>query len=116
MNKLLVSLSSIAAIIALSHAALGAPENEAALMKEAKVTKAAAEKSALAKVPNGKIKSEELEREHGKLVWSFDIATAGTKDITEVQVDAISGKIARTEIEKPKDQKAEAAAEKAEKK
>ena len=116
MNKLRISLSSVAAVIAFSHAALATPDNEAALMKEAKVTKADAEKTALAKVPNGTIKSEELEKEHGKLVWSFDIATPASKDITEIQVDAISGKIARTETEKPKDQKAEAAAEKAEKK
>ncbi len=43
-------------------------ETQAQLQAEAKVTLAAAQKTALAKVPNGKIKSGELEREHGKLV------------------------------------------------
>jgi hypothetical protein len=118
MNNTRISLGSLAVVTAfsLSSVALVAPTNEAALVKEAKVSKADAEKTALAKAPNGTIKSEEIEREHGKLIWSFDIAKPGTKDITEIQVDAISGKIIHTEIEKPKDQAKEAAGEKAEEK
>jgi uncharacterized membrane protein YkoI len=91
-------------------------ETQVQLQAEAKVTHAAAEKTALAKVPNGKIKSSELEREHGKLVWSFDISTPGSKNITEVQVDAKTGKIVAVEIETPKDQAKESAADKKEKK
>jgi uncharacterized membrane protein YkoI len=91
-------------------------ETQAQLQAEAKVTQAAAEKTALAKVPNGKIKSSELEREHGKLVWSFDISTPGSKNITEVQVDAKTGKIVTVAIETPKDQAKESAADKKEKK
>lgn len=108
----------LAAVTAFSVSSfvLASPNEEAALTKEAKISKADAEKTALAKVPNGSIKSGEIEREHGKLVWSFDIATPGTKDITEVQVDAISGKIARTEVEKPKDQAKEASGDNAKKK
>src|SRR5438128_2746885 len=56
---------------------------EAKLEAQAKVSKADAEKTALAKVPGGTIKEGELEKEKGKLIWSFDIATPGTKDITE---------------------------------
>ena len=85
-------------------------------MKEAKFSKSEAEKTALGKVPNGVIKSEEIEREHGKLIWSFDIAMSGTKSITEVQVDAVTGKIVSTQVETPKDQAKEAAADKQEKK
>ncbi|MCV5746798.1 PepSY domain-containing protein, partial [Escherichia coli] len=41
---------------------------------------------------NGTIESEELEKEKGKLVYSFDIRNArGT--ITEIWVDASSGKV-----------------------
>ena len=118
MNKTRISFGSLVVITAfsVSSVAQAAPTDEAALMKEAKVSKADAEKTALAKVPNGTIKSEEIEREHGKLIWSFDITKPGTKDITEIQVDAISGKIVRTEIEKPKDQAKEAVGEKDEKK
>ena len=118
MNKTRISLGSLVIVTAFSFSsvALAAPMDEAALKKEAKISKTDAEKTALTKVPNGTIKSEEIEREHGKLIWSFDIAKPGTKDITEIQVNAISGKIIHTEIEKPKDQAKEAAGEKAEKK
>jgi uncharacterized membrane protein YkoI len=87
-------------------------ETQNQLQAEAKVTQAAAEKTALAKVPNGKIKSGELEREHGKLVWSFDISMPRSRNITEVQVDAKTGKIVVVEIETPKDQAKEKAADK----
>lgn len=83
-------------------------------MKEAKISKSQAEKTALGKVPHGKIQAAELEREHGKLVWSFDISTSGTKNITEVQVDAKSGAVVSSKIETPKDQAKEAAADKKE--
>jgi hypothetical protein len=41
---------------------------------EAKVTRQQAEKVALAHVPGGAIKEAELEKENGRLVWSFDVA------------------------------------------
>src|SRR5438128_12289684 len=76
-------------------------ENEAKLQAEAKVSRAEAEKSALAKVPGGTIKEGELEKEKGKLIWSFDISTPGTKDITEVHVDAVTGEVLALEKESP---------------
>ena len=85
--------------------------SQAELQKQAKVTKAQATKTALERVPNGKVKEAELENEHGKLVWSFDIGTPGTKDITEVQVDAIDGSVVSEEKESPKAEKAEKKAE-----
>jgi hypothetical protein len=72
---------------------------QAKLMAEAKVSKEDAEKTALAKVPNGTVKEAEIEKEHGKLVWSFDLTTPDTKDITEVNVDAISGDVVSVEKE-----------------
>jgi len=113
-TALVIAFAFIAAV-AVSGVLLAAP-NENELMKEAKVSKSEAEKTALGKVPNGAIKSEELEREHGKLIWSFDIATRGAKNITEVQVDAMTGKIVSIKVETPKDQAKEAAADKKEKK
>ncbi len=72
-------------------------KNEAELMKQAKITKADAEKIALKKA-NGKVEEGELEMENGKLVYSFDIRNKkGT--ITEVQVDAKTGKIVSVEEE-----------------
>jgi uncharacterized membrane protein YkoI len=85
---------------------------QAKLMAEAKVSKADAEKTALAKVPGGTIKESELEKENGKLIWSFDLTTPDTKDITEVAVDAITGDVVSVEKESAESEKKEAAEEK----
>ena len=113
MGKITTLVGSLAFIAVVSvSGALFAASSESELMKEAKVSKSQAEKTALGKVPHGVIKSEELEREHGKLIWSFDIATSGAKNITEVQVDAKTRKIVSIQVETPKDQAKEAAADK----
>jgi len=70
----------------------------AALKKEAKISAEDARATALKKVP-GEILEEELEKENGKLVFSFDIRVTGQKDITEVQVSAIDGSIVSIEKE-----------------
>lgn len=67
--------------------------------REAKVSKEQAENTALAKVPGGTIKEGELEKEHGKLIWSFDISTPNSTDIKEVQVDAITGELVSVKTE-----------------
>jgi len=71
----------------------------AKLEAQAKVSKADAEKIALAKAPGGTIKEGELEKEKGKLIWSFDISIPGSTDIKEVQVDAITGEVVSVETE-----------------
>jgi len=88
-----------------------AEESQTALKAQAKVTEAKAQKTALAKVPGGSIKSSELEKERGKLIWSFDIAMPKSRNVTEVQVDAKTGKIVSTQIETPTDQAKEATAD-----
>ena len=75
----------------------------------AKVSCADAGKTALAQAPNGTIKEGELEKEKGKLQWSFDIATPDSKDITEVNIDAITGKVLSVEKETPEQQAKEKA-------
>ncbi len=72
---------------------------EAKLMSRANISKADAEKTALTKVPNGTMKSAEIEEEKGKLIWSFDLTTPDTKDITEVNVDALTGEVVSVEKE-----------------
>jgi uncharacterized membrane protein YkoI len=79
----------------------------AKLEAKAKITKAEAEKIALAKVPGGTIKEGGIEEEKGKVIWSFDIATPGTKDITEVQVDAMTGAVVDIAKETVADQEKE---------
>jgi N-methylhydantoinase A/oxoprolinase/acetone carboxylase beta subunit len=70
----------------------------AALKKDAKISVEEARATALKKVP-GDLQEEELEKENGKLVYSFDIRATGQKDITEVQVSAIDGSIVSVEKE-----------------
>lgn len=84
-----------------------------ALPAQPKISRAAATQTALAQVSNGVVRDAELEKEHQRLVWSFDIATPDSQDITEIQVDAMTGKIASTQVETPSDQAQETAADKA---
>jgi uncharacterized iron-regulated membrane protein len=87
-------------------------DGSAKLKAQAKVTAEQAMATALAQVPNGKVTSAEIEREKGKLLYSFDIATAGKSGIDEVQVDAITGKlIGGVEHESPAAEQKEAAKE-----
>ena len=90
--------------------------SESELQAHAKITKAQATEIALKKAQGGKIESAELEEEKGVLIWSFDIAMPGTKDITEVAVDAKTGAVVSVDIETPKDQKKEKKEDKKEKK
>jgi uncharacterized membrane protein YkoI len=94
---------------------LWAEQSEAELLKQARVTKHQAKKIALARVKGGTINSAELEKENGVLIWSFDVAQAGRKDVTEVWVDATTGKIISVEVETTIVQKKEAAEKKAKK-
>ena len=87
-------------------------KEQAELQAQAKVSKEQAQQTALAKAPGGTIKEGELEKEKGKLIWSFDIATPGTKDITEVHVDAVTGEVLGMEKETPKDEAKEKKGEK----
>ena len=81
------------------------------LAKQAKISLETARATALAKVPNGEVRSEELEKEHGKLIYSFDIAVPGKSGIEEVNVSAITGKVVGVHHESAKDEKKEAAKE-----
>jgi uncharacterized membrane protein YkoI len=105
-NNLLLTLGATLACLTLASGC-ATHESQASLQSQAKVTKARAQEIALAKVPGGTVKEAEIEKEHGKVIWSFDIATAGTKDITEVQVDAATGDIVAVEHETPAEQEKE---------
>jgi uncharacterized membrane protein YkoI len=81
--------------------------DQARLQAQAKVAKEDAMRTALAQVPNGTVKAAELEKEHGKLIWSFDVSTPGTSEITEVNVDAITGQVVSTSKESPESESKE---------
>ena len=88
-----------------------AATSQAALRKEAKIAERDARKTALAALPGGKVQSHELERENGRLIYSYDIKVAGKSGVEEVNVDAMTGEIVAHEHE---DAKAEAKEKKAE--
>ncbi len=112
LSLLLRVLALSTAALVLAHVSAAEPSRPTApLSTEAKIDRAAAEKTALTRVPNGHIREGELEREHGRLVWSFDIAPPSSADIIEVQVDALTGRIVSVATETPADQAKEAAAD-----
>ena len=92
-----------------------AQQSETELPKQPRVTKHQAKKIALARVKRGAIKRVELEKENGLLIWSVDIAQPLKKDLTDVLVDATTGKITAVEVETPITEKKEVAEEKAKK-
>jgi uncharacterized membrane protein YkoI len=85
--------------------------SEITLRREARIAETDARKTALAEVPGGRIQSHALERENGKLIYSYDIRVVGKSGIEEVNVDAITGRIVAHEHE---DARAEARERKAE--
>jgi uncharacterized membrane protein YkoI len=92
MSKPMASPLALAGALFLT-AAVGAEPSQAELEAQANISQGQATRAALARVPGSKVKSAELEREHGKLVWSFDLSRRGSNGVTEIQVDAITGKI-----------------------
>ena len=98
------------------HRSAKKAETQAELQKEAKISEETARATALKEVPNGTVKSSELEREKGKLIYSYDITVPGKTGIDEVNVNAIDGSVVGKQHESPKTEKKEAAQEAKEKK
>jgi uncharacterized membrane protein YkoI len=62
-------------------------------------------------VPGATIQAGEIERENGKLIYSFDMKTKGKTGIDEVNIDAMTGTVIGNQHETPKDERAEAKAD-----
>ena len=77
---------------------------------KAKVSISDARTAALA-AENGKVKSEEVEKEKGKQIYSFDIEMPN--GLHEVNIDAATGKVIEDSIENAEDEAKEAAEDKA---
>ena len=86
-------------------------EERAGLRKQARVAGPDALKTAQARFPTGKVVSGEIEKEGGKLIYSFDIKLPGAKGIEEVNVDAMTGAIVGVEHENAAMEAKEKAAE-----
>ena len=113
----LIATSVIALALATSWTPLDlwARQDETKLLKQARITKLEAKKIALTRVKRGAIKCVELERENGVLIWSVDVARPRKNDLTDVWVDATTGKITTVEQETPLFEKKEVAEQKAKK-
>ncbi len=112
MNKLLPVLLLALNLLPFSIDRASAAAPDEALKGQAKVSEADARKIALAKVPGGVVKSSEIEKENGLLIWTFDITRKGSDATTEVNVDAATGKVVAMHNETPAYEKKEADAEK----
>ena len=86
-------------------------EEKPGLLARARVTPDSARRLAVAQVANGVIDEEEIEEEHGKLVYSFDITVRGRRGVEEVQIDALSGAMVSHEHETPRQAARERAAD-----
>jgi len=89
-------------------------KGDAKLKAEAKVSEADAIATAEKEVPDGKIQSAEIEREGGKLIYSFDLKAPHKSGVEEVNVDATTGTVVKKEHESAKQEKAEMKKEAAE--
>jgi glucose/arabinose dehydrogenase len=85
-------------------------EQKPGLLKQAKITPDAAEATALAQVPGGKVTAREIETEKGVLVYSFDVKETGKEGYQEVTVDATTGAVVSTMHESSKAEAKEKAA------
>lgn len=81
--------------------ALLAPVPTSAASGQVRISMQSARASALALVPHGRIKSAELEREHGRLIYSFDIEAPDRPGVEEVQISALTGRLVSRRHESP---------------
>ena len=78
------------------------------LRASAKITDDSARAVALRTVPGGTITEGELEREKGRLVYSYDVRVPGKDGVDEVHVDATTGRMLSRKHETPKHERNEA--------
>ena len=103
---LLVGLTVATASTTTGHVAKTRARHAAAAMHP-RVTLDSATAIASAKVPGGEVKSHELEREKGHLIYSFDFVVAGKPGVEEVNVDAMTGAVLSAVHENAKAEKKE---------
>jgi uncharacterized membrane protein YkoI len=87
-----MSRSNVAVVLALT-ALLSASTLPSAAFGRDRISMRQARRAALAQVPGGTVRSGELEREDGRLIYSFDIHAPGHSGIQEVHVDAYRGNV-----------------------
>lgn len=108
---LLLAVSTLPA--SAQQPAVSIKEDRPGLLAKAKLSADSAIRLAMARVPGATIESAEIEREDGRLIYSFDMKIAGRAGIDEVNVDATTGKVLPLEHEGPKAEARERAADSA---
>ncbi len=98
-------------ILFASLALIGAPLLATAKAPAPKISETTARATALSMVKGGTVKAGELETEHGRLIYSFDIAQSGRTGIEEVQISALTGKLVLRHHETPAKEAVEATAD-----
>ena len=96
-----VGLAILFALGAVGSAAAQEPANRpryerevpAGLLTQAKISEDSSLALALARVPHGVPDAVELIRHSGNLEWVWDIKVPGKRGITEVTVNAMTGKV-----------------------
>lgn len=102
MNKNAFIRTLAAVIAALAMVGCASDQRaQAQLLAQAKISREQAQRIALAEAPGGVIKDAGLETDNGGLIWSFDIVTPGSNNLTEVNVDAINGSLVSVITETP---------------
>lgn len=74
-------------------------EEKPGLRRQARISPDSAQAIARRRVPGGRVTKAELEREHGTLIYSFDLAVPGRRGVEEVHVDARTGAVLGVEHE-----------------
>jgi hypothetical protein len=103
MNMQIAALAAFAGLLLPAGASAKGPRPQISMQS--------ARAKALAYVPEGRIRSAELETEKGRLIYSFDIQVPGRRGIEEVQISAIDGKLVSRQHESPAAESREARAE-----
>jgi uncharacterized membrane protein YkoI len=104
----LLSTLTLAAALACAAGSLSAQDAQAptrdvpdSLVARAKVSEDSARAIALKRVP-GTVQGTELSRERGRLLYEFKIQRSGRKGTTEVEVNAMTGKVVAVQTARAK--------------
>jgi hypothetical protein len=101
MRGLALGITVLVLLTSVAAAQAAATKRHSRAHPVARVSADSAQVVALTEVPGAHVRSRELEREHGRLVYSFDLTLPGRTGIEEVQVDAITGLVVSHKHETP---------------
>jgi hypothetical protein len=76
-------------------------EVPARLLRRATISEDSARSIVMARIPGATVQALELENEHGRLIWSWELKVPGKTGIEEVNVNALDGSIVGVEHEGP---------------